>query len=106
MCLKSFAHESKVLNATLFRDVIITGCQFGLVVFWDLSLALRPSSPSSSSTLDFNDASCLKILNEHSAAISNVFVDNDELVTDDYDGVVIIRNLRQHSDLKPIFGAT
>ena len=104
MCLKSFSHESKVLNATLFRDVIITGCQFGLVVFWDLSVALRSSS-SPSTTLDFNDVSCLKILNEHSAAISNVFVDNNELVTDDYDGVVIIRNLRLHSDLKPIFGS-
>jgi hypothetical protein len=33
-----------------------------------------------------------------------VFVDNDEVVTDDYDGVVILRNLRRHSELKAIFG--
>jgi hypothetical protein len=28
---------------------------------------------------------------EHSAAISNIYVDSEELVTDDYDGVVILR---------------
>ena len=39
--------------------------------------------------LDINLAA--GVLNEHSAAISNVFVDRDEIITDDYDGVVIAR---------------
>jgi hypothetical protein len=58
VCLKSLVHESKVLDATLFRDVIIAGCQFGLLVFWDLTLALK----SPATRIDFNDVSCLKIL--------------------------------------------
>jgi len=28
---------------------------------------------------------------EHSAAISNIYVDTEELITDDYDGIVILR---------------
>jgi len=58
VCLKSLVHESKVLNAILFRDVIIAGCQFGLLVFWDLNLALK----SPATRIDFNDISCIKIL--------------------------------------------
>jgi hypothetical protein len=53
-------HDSKVLNATLFRDVIIAGCQYGLLVFWDLKAALK-SSPESP-LIDLNDAACLRIL--------------------------------------------
>jgi hypothetical protein len=30
---------------------------------------------------------------EHSAAISNIYVDSHELITDDYDGIVILRSL-------------
>ena len=33
-------------------------------------------------------------LYEHSAAVSNIYVDSQELITDDYDGIVILRNLR------------
>ncbi len=32
-------------------------------------------------------------LYEHSAAISNIYVDSHELITDDYDGIVILRSL-------------
>ena len=46
------------------------------------------------------------MLNEHSAAISNVFVDGDELITDDYDGVVIARRLDKHSRIRKLFGKT
>jgi hypothetical protein len=31
---------------------------------------------------------------EHSSAISNIYVDNEELITDDYDGVVILRSVQ------------
>ena len=31
------------------------------------------------------------VVYEHSAAISNIHVDNNELITDDYDGVIILR---------------
>ena len=98
-CLKSLRHESKVLNATLYKDVIIVGCQYGLLVFWHLQEALRADSI----VLDINHSSCLKILNEHSGAISHIYVDKDELITDDYDGVVIIRNIRSHSEIKKLF---
>ena len=45
------------------------------------------------------------VLNEHSAAISNVFVDADEIITDDYDGVVIARRIDRHSKTKRVFAA-
>ena len=79
--------------------MIIVGCQYGLLVFWHLELALKADSIM----LDINHQSCLKILNEHSGAISHIHIDKDELITDDYDGVVIIRNLRSHSEIKKIF---
>ena len=31
------------------------------------------------------------VVYEHSAAISNIHADNTELITDDYDGVIILR---------------
>ena len=31
------------------------------------------------------------VLYEHSAAISNIHIDATELITDDYDGIVILR---------------
>ena len=98
-CLKSLRHESKVLNAVLHKDVIIVGCQYGLLVFWHLQKALK-SDPV---VIDINHSSCLKILNEHSGAISHIHVDKDELITDDYDGVVMIRNIRTHSEIKGLF---
>ena len=98
-CLKSLRHESKVLNAVLHKDVIIVGCQYGLLVFWHLQKALK-SDPV---VIDINHSSCLKILNEHSGAISHIYVDKDELISDDYDGVVMIRNLRTHSEIKELF---
>lgn len=97
-CLKSLKHESKVLNAILHKDVIIVGCQYGLLVFWHLPTALQADEI----LLDINHSSCLKVLNEHSGAISHIYVDKDELITDDYDGVVIIRNLRTHSEIKKL----
>ena len=45
------------------------------------------------------------VLNEHSAAISNVFVDADEIITDDYDGVVIARRIDRHSRTRRVFAA-
>ena len=43
-CLKMLKHgHSKVLNAQLHRGVIIVGCQYGLIVLWDLEEVL--SSP-------------------------------------------------------------
>ena len=33
---------------------------------------------------------------EHSAAISNIYVDTEELITDDYDGIVILRLIEKH----------
>ena len=98
-CLKSLRHESKVLNAVLHKDVIIVGCQYGLLVFWQLQKALK-SDPV---VIDINHSSCLKILNEHSGAISHIHIDKDELITDDYDGVVMIRNIRTHSEIKGLF---
>ena len=98
-CLKSLKHESKVLNAVLHKNVIIVGCQYGLLVFWHLQKALKADSI----VLDINHSSCLKILNEHSGAISHIYVDKNELITDDYDGVVMIRNLKTHSEIKDLF---
>lgn len=98
-CLKSLKHESKVLNAVLHKNVIIVGCQYGLLVFWHLQKALKADSI----VLDINHSSCLKILNEHSGAISHIYVDKNELITDDYDGVVMIRNLKTHSEIKELF---
>ena len=98
-CLKSLSHQSKVLNASLFKGIIIVGCQYGLLVFWNMQAALK-SGPG---LIDINHPSCLKILSEHSAAISNIAVDQNELITDDYDGVVILRKMRGHSHLKQIF---
>ena len=97
--LKSLKHQSKVLNAALYRGIIVVGCQYGLMVFWNLHHALT----SKEELIDINHSSCLKILTEHSGAISNVHIDNDELITDDYDGIVMLRNMRTHSYLKNIF---
>ena len=35
--------------------------------------------------------------------LANVHVDKEELITDDYDGVVIFRNLKTHSEIKDLF---
>ena len=43
-CLKILKHgQSKVLNAQLHKGVIVVGCQYGLIVLWDLEEVL--SSP-------------------------------------------------------------
>ena len=97
--LKSLKHQSKVLNAALYQGIIVVGCQYGLMVFWNLHHALMATEE----IIDINHSSCLKILTEHSGAISNVHIDNDELITDDYDGIVMLRNMRTHSYLKNIF---
>ena len=101
-CLKSLRHQSKVLNASLFRGIVIVGCQYGLLAFWNLHEALK----SAQDVVDINHASCVKILAEHSGAISNISIDNDELITDDYDGVVIFRKMKKHSHLKQIFNTS
>ena len=79
--------------------MVVVGCQYGLLVFWHLQQALQADDL----ILDVNHPCCLKILNEHSGAISHIYVDKDELITDDYDGVVIIRSLRSHSEIKNLF---
>ena len=53
----------------------------------------------------FQTYSAAGVLNEHSAAISNVFVDADEIITDDYDGVVIARRIDRHSRTRRVFAA-
>ena len=53
--------------------------------------------------MDINHSCCVKILSEHSGAIANVHIDKDELITDDYDGVVILRSLKSHSEIKDRF---
>ena len=75
------------------------GCQYGLLVFWHLKEALEANDV----VLDINHSSCLKTLSEHSGAIANVHIDNEELITDDYDGVVILRNLKTHPEIKNLF---
>ena len=97
--LKSLKHQSKVLNAALFRGIIVVGCQYGLMAFWNLHDALQ----SKDEIIDINHSSCIKILTEHSGAISNVHIDDDELITDDYDGIVMLRKMKTHSYLKNIF---
>ena len=77
------------------------GCQYGLLAFWDLHEALNSSEGCE--VIDINHPSCLRVLTEHSGAISNIAVDSAELITDDYDGVVILRKIRSHSQLKRIF---
>ncbi len=98
-CLKSLRHESKVLNATLNDGIVVVGCQYGLLVFWNLKAALE----SSAVVVDINHQSCVKILSEHSGAIPNVVIDGGELITDDYDGVVILRKMNSHSEIRSIF---
>lgn len=89
-----------MLNATMYKSkVIVVGCQYGLLVFWHLKSVLEADAV----VLDINHISCLKILNEHSGAIANVHIDQDELITDDYDGVVILRAMKSHSDIKELF---
>ena len=97
--LKSLKHQSKVLNAALFRGIIVVGCQYGLMAFWNLHQALQANDE----VIDINHPSCLKILTEHSGAISNVHIDDSELITDDYDGIVMLRKMKTHSYLKNIF---
>ena len=75
------------------------GCQYGLLAFWNLHQALQANQE----VIDINHTSCIKVLTEHSGAISNVHVDSDELITDDYDGIVILRKMKTHSYLKSIF---
>lgn len=77
----------------------MVGCQYGLLVFWHLKEALEADEVM----LDINHSACLKILSEHSGAIANVHIDNDELITDDYDGVVILRKMSSHSEIKAVF---
>ena len=97
--LKSLKHQSKVLNAALFRGIIVVGCQYGLMAFWNLHQALQANDE----VIDINHPSCLKILTEHSGAISNVHIDDSELITDDYEGIVMLRKMKTHSYLKNIF---
>ena len=98
-CLKTLRHQSKVLNATLFKGIVVVGCQYGLLVFWNL----HDSLISGQDFVDINHPSCIKILAEHSGAISNISIDDEELITDDYDGVVILRKMKTHSHLRQIF---
>ena len=40
---------------------------------------------------------------EHSAAISSLHIDTQELITCDYDGVIILRNLRTYKRFSKVF---
>ena len=61
------------------------GCQYGLLVVWDLPSVVRAERR----VLSMKHSQL--VVYEHSAAISNIHVDNNELITDDYDGVIILR---------------
>ena len=61
------------------------GCQYGLLVVWDLPSVVRTERR----VLSMKHSQL--VVYEHSAAISNIHVDNNELITDDYDGVIILR---------------
>eukprot|EP00090_Calanus_glacialis_P004077 TRINITY_DN13023_c0_g1_i1.p1 TRINITY_DN13023_c0_g1~~TRINITY_DN13023_c0_g1_i1.p1 ORF type:complete len:713 (+),score=103.45 TRINITY_DN13023_c0_g1_i1:114-2252(+) len=96
-CVKSLKHESKVLCATVHEGKIIVGCQYGLLVFWDLSTIMAVQKK----VVGMNHSHM--VVYEHSAAISNIHVDSQELITDDYDGVVILRNLRTYRRFGKLF---
>ena len=131
----------QVLCATIHEGKIIVGCQYGLLVFWDLvqvvshhqhhhhchhegawygeeggwttpcyCCSLWAQVNSSDDDYDVQSSWYLLIIGDHltkmffiiihsllraddfsSAAISNIHVDATELITDDYDGVVILR---------------
>jgi len=89
-CLRSLKHESKVLCSTIHEGKIVVGCQYGLLVFWDIVKVLGIERK----VIGQHHASA--VLYEHSAAISDVHVDSNELITDDYDGIIILRKLRNY----------
>ena len=97
-CLRSLKHEAKVLDAKMQDGLIAVGCQYGLLVFWELQKILHADL----GVLDMNF--CAAIINEHSAAIANVVFHNGELISADYDGITIRRKLKRHSKLKPFIG--
>ena len=74
-----------MLCATIHEGKIIVGCQYGLLVFWDTAMVLAMEKK----VVGMHHAAM--VLYEHSAAISNIHVDATELITDDYDGIVILR---------------
>jgi hypothetical protein len=98
-CVTSLKHESKVLHATkttfclqvlcatIHEGRIVVGCQYGLLVFWDLAVVLGLGRRV------VGQHHAIMVLYEHSAAISNIHVDDSELITDDYDGIVILRSV-------------
>ena len=75
----------EVLCATVHEGKIIVGCQYGLLVVWDLPAVARIERR----VLSMKHSQL--VVYEHSAAISNIHVDSNELITDDYDGVIILR---------------
>ena len=75
----------QVLCAVVHAGKIIVGCQYGLLVFWDLATVMRQDR----AVLSMKHSQL--VVYEHSAAVSNIHVDNNELITDDYDGVIILR---------------
>jgi hypothetical protein len=72
----------------------VVGCQYGNLVFWNLESVLESSKP----ILDM-ESDALWCLNEHSAAIGSVLVDDDEVISCDYDGIVVLRNHKQLKEL-------
>ena len=75
----------KVLCSTVQGDKIICGCQYGVLVIWDLAAVL--AGPRLLVSVD----RAALVVYEHSAAISSLHIDTEELITDDYDGVIILR---------------
>ena len=96
-CLRTLKHRAKVLDASLHNNIIVAACQYGYLVFWDLQAVLKASEP----VLDIDFA--IEVLNEHSAAIASVYVDDKELISVDYDGVMIFRSLKSNHKLKHIY---
>ena len=86
-----------MLCATIHEGKIIVGCQYGLLVFWDTAMVLAMEKK----VVGMHHAAM--VLYEHSAAISNIHVDATELITDDYDGIVILRYVATLSAISMVF---
>lgn len=91
--IRILKHQSKVLDAKIHRGMILAGCQFGLLVIWDLSMVLEAQEEA----LEMEKA--FKIFKEHNGAIASIAIDDHELITVDYDGIMIARKLEKLPEL-------
>ena len=123
---KSLKHEAKVLCASLHGGKIVSGCQYGVLVIWDLDTLLATHRLHVAtkfcgfchiamhciilkvfiyhrSLVTTAHPACQLRVYEHSAAISSLHIDTQELITCDYDGVIILRNLRTYKRFSKVF---